>query len=390
MHAIAAALLLAATLAVPVAATAQAIPEPKIPPGYQPEIGKDEQGLWGEMQEIEAQLRRSPLVMREGELVTFVEQLACQIAADYCQDMRVYIVRNPGFNASMAPNGMMIVWTGTLVRVRNRSELGTIIGHEIAHYVRTHSIDQWRSARRGLAVGSAFSAGLGAFTGVVLPVGEGVALAAAMSYSREHEREADLLGARLLADAGFEAHATYRVWEMLIDEERRSGEPANRSSGMLRSHPESEQRAASLRAWVAGHFGEEEDAAPDPEYVALLERHYELLMGDLVATNRFGRTEALLERHLQIGVNPALVAYFRAENYRQRGDEGDEDLAYDHYLAAAAGPYPVAAAHRNLGYGYVRKREMTKAREHFRKYLDAAPAADDRAMIDFYLEEDDL
>ncbi len=48
-------------------------------------------------------------------------------------------------------------------------------------------------------------------------------MGAAMSYlafNREQETEADLLGARLLADSGYDVHASYRVWENVIAEER--------------------------------------------------------------------------------------------------------------------------------------------------------------------------
>lgn len=48
------------------------------------------------------------------------------MARDYCADVRVYLIRNPGFNASMAPNGMMQAWTGLLLRVGTRMRMPTL------------------------------------------------------------------------------------------------------------------------------------------------------------------------------------------------------------------------------------------------------------------------
>ena len=43
-----------------------------IPPGYQPEEAEDEQGLWMEFEEMEAQLNKSALLINDPELVNYV------------------------------------------------------------------------------------------------------------------------------------------------------------------------------------------------------------------------------------------------------------------------------------------------------------------------------
>ena len=114
--------------------------EPTLPPGYKPTLDQDEQGMWMEMEEFEAQLKGSPLLVRDPGVNEYVYSVACKVAGPYCPDLRVYVVRNPGFNASMAPNGMMLVWSGLLLRVANEDELASILGHEVAHYAMAHSL----------------------------------------------------------------------------------------------------------------------------------------------------------------------------------------------------------------------------------------------------------
>ena len=114
-----------------------------IPPGYRPAEAADEKGLWMEFEEMEFSLNKSALLVKDAELVNYVNGIVCKVAADYCDDFRVYLVRNPGFNASMTATGMMQIWTGLIVRATTTDEIAAVIGHEIAHYTRMHSLQRF-------------------------------------------------------------------------------------------------------------------------------------------------------------------------------------------------------------------------------------------------------
>ena len=104
----------------------------EVPPRFaRPDVASDEGGLWALMDREEARLRRSPFRMREEPLGLYLGDLACRLGAAHCPDIRVYAVRTPYFNASMAPNGMMQVWSGLMLRVENEAQLAAILGHEI-------------------------------------------------------------------------------------------------------------------------------------------------------------------------------------------------------------------------------------------------------------------
>ena len=381
-------LLLMLAAAVSATAAEVAVPEPVLPPGYEPELSKDEQGLWFEMQEWERRLGQSPLLVRDDDINGHIRSIACRVAAAYCDDVRIYVIRNPGFNASMAPNGMMQVWTGLLTRAHSDDEVATVLGHEIAHFTRAHSINQWRKVKREMTAGAFLSLGLGAVTGIYGPVGESLALMSVLAYSREQEEEADLLGAKIMADAGFDPHASYRVWDMLIREEQRAVAKGDDPSAIMRTHPESEARAASLREWTVATYGPAPEEIVDKDYVAFLDRHYVLLMDDQLDTNRYGRMEHLLEQHTEMGVEPALVHFFYGEMFRQRAGDGDGELARNAYRMAIATGTPPADAYRNLGYLLLKEGDRAGANDNFRQYLEARPDADDRAMIEFYLTDE--
>jgi hypothetical protein len=71
-----------------------------------PAAGKLEQGLWFEMDEQERLLKQSKFLVTDPGLNTYVRQVLCRtVGSDRCPAARIYIVRTPYFNASMAPTG---------------------------------------------------------------------------------------------------------------------------------------------------------------------------------------------------------------------------------------------------------------------------------------------
>jgi predicted Zn-dependent protease len=360
----------------------------KIPPGYVPEDARDEQGLWLEMEEAERRLNKSALLVRSPDITNYISEIVCRVAAEYCNDFRVYVVRNPYFNASMTATGMMQIWTGLIVRAGSTDEIAAVVGHEIAHYTRLHSLQRLRGLRKKMAAGSFFDIALIALSGVDVPVGQLTAQLSALAFSREQETEADILGVRLLAEASYDPHASYLVWENIVAEEAAAVAKNEDPPIFGRTHPDAEERARYLRSLVnATYTAPDKEKLADRKLLDILDNNYELLMEDQLDTNRFGRTQDLLERHAAIGVDSSLVRYFYGEMFRQRAGEGDRELAMAAYRHSIEGGAPPPEAYLNLGYLLWKEGDREAAKENFRTYLELEPEAPDRAMLEFYLEE---
>ena len=378
-----------AVLAMAMPAAAQETVDHRIPPGYKPVEQEDERGLWLEVAEYEKAVQQSALLVRDPDINNYVDAIVCRVAGDYCPDFRVYVIHNPGFNASMTPTGMMQVWTGLLLRAQTTDEVAAVIGHEIAHYTRLHTLERLRSMKKNMAAGSFFDLGIAVLTGVSTPVGQVAAMLNILAFSREQEAEADFLGARMLVEAAYDPHATYRIWENLIAEEEAAVVKREQPGIFAKTHPQAEDRAAELEAWVTARFGSPDfELAATDQHLEFLNEQYLSLMDAQIDTNRFGRTQALLERHTEIGVEPSLVRYFYGEMFRQRGRPGDEQRAMDAYRHAIEGGAAPAATYRNLGYLYLKQDDLAQSREQFHRYLELDPAASDRAMIEFYLDDE--
>lgn len=122
----------------------------------------DERGLWQQADEAERDLRDSPAVIRDAASNAYIGKVLCRsVGEGRCRGVRVYVVRAPYFNAFMAPNGMMIVWTGALLRLRDEAELASVLGHEFGHFEMRHGL---KTFRRGRTIGDII-----AWTSVISP-----------------------------------------------------------------------------------------------------------------------------------------------------------------------------------------------------------------------------
>lgn len=343
-----------------------------------PQPDSDEGGLWAIMEREEARLRRSPFALRDAKLAAYVQDIACRLAADHCPDVRVHLVRTPLFNASMAPNGMMQVWTGLLLRVDNEAQLAAVLGHEIAHYLARHSVDRLRDMKSRAAFGQF----LGLF-GLVGAVGQVGLIASMFAYGQEHERTADAIGVALMRKAGYDAAEAAKVWENLLLEirARPGGEGAN---PLFASHPPAAERQEKLAELAKADPGGVTNEA------AWRERMAPFMQGWLAEEIKRGQHEeslALFSRLIARSPGAAAYAWARGEVYRLRAAEGDLDLALaDYGRAVAAGGEP-AETHRGMGLVHRTRREAAQARASFQRYLEAAPQAPDFAMIKSYVEE---
>lgn len=361
---------------------AQSEPEPewRMPARFaRPEVSTDEGGLWAMMDRQETRLRRSPFVIRDASLHDYVQDIACRLGADHCPDIRVHLVRTPLFNASMAPNGMMQVWSGLMLRVDNEAQLAAVLGHEIGHYLARHSVESLRDAKARAAFGSF----VGMF-GLVGAIGALAALAGAFAYSREHERVADNVGLLLMHKAGYDAAEAAKVWENLLLElkAKPGGDPTK--SPMFATHPPAAERKETLMKLAEGLPG---GAKNESAWQEKIKPYFREWLREEVSRGQHEESLALLTRKItELAPQPDFLSA-RGEVYRLRAQEKDLDAAITDYNAAAALGGEPPETHRGLGMIYRLRKELPEARASFQRYLELAPAAPDAPMIKNYVEE---
>lgn len=352
-------------------------------PGSRPPITSDEAGLWMMMDRVEDKLKTSGNVVEDPKLTKYVRDLVCKLAGSYCSDVRTYVMRIPAFNATMRPNGVMEVWTGLLLRVRNEAQLATVLGHEIGHFLRRHSLQRMRDtieksnalvffqlATAAVGVPSAGSLAAIALNGSIA------------SFSRDNEREADGYGLRFMYTHGYDLHEAPKIWDQVKKEYDALGDDAPSGSVFYASHPPMEERSSVLKQLASKMMkGRPKGKKGRESFLKAILPHRGQFLRDELNFRRYKRFQALLKMLFDDGVNVGELHYFQGELYRIRDEDGDKKKAMESYKKATVNEGAPPEVYREIGLLHYKEKEKEKAASNFKKYLELKPHAIDRSIV---------
>lgn len=350
----------------------------------------DEAGLWYAVDKIEEYVKLSGARITDPVLINYAQRVTCAVTGPACKDIRLYIINEPSFNASMYPNGMMLIHSGLLLRAENEAQLSCVIGHEYGHFKQDHSLQRWRRAKN-IANASILLNIVGAAAGAGQETSIGTSIAgvlAQQSFSREHEREADTIGFEQAAGAGYSADQCAKVWTNLISESEASEFKKVRNqatkSSLLSTHPVPIERAQTLEDMakkMPGGANKGESA-----HKLATGSHFEQWVNTELLAKDYDRHIHLFEQLKARGQNAALLDFYIGEAYRLRREDGDSVLAMAAWERSAAQDGAPAQVWKMLGEQYRREKRNDDALMAYRKYLAASPNAPDKAFIERYIQ----
>ena len=366
---------------------------PLIGRGYRA-VDEDEKGMWQMMERVEEEVSGSNLLIRDPALTSYLGGLIGHVGGPAAKDMRIYLARIPEFNAIMFPTGFTVVFSGLLLRMRNEAQLAGVVAHEGSHFLRKHQLRQWRDMRRKtdifafLAMGAGVAGGAaGVYAGDLVQLAQLGTILSLLKYNRTLEAEADAMGVRLLADAGYDPMAMSQTWEQLIGELDLSAKyrrkHRERDFSLFSTHPSPESRLADLKVSAAEVTvpGKTYDAYRD-RYIGALAKIRPMMLDDQVKLNDPGASQYIVNTLAKDGWN-GLLRFHEGEIWRLRNSQskGDEARAAQGYAAAVAYPDAPADAWRWHGIMLMKQGRSTEARAAFARYLLMAPTAPDAAMV---------
>jgi predicted Zn-dependent protease len=365
---------------------------PLVGPGFKP-TEKDEQGLWKEMERVEEEIADSNLLITDPNITGYLRDLIGTVGGPAAKDFRIYLAHIPDFNAAMFPTGFAVVFSGLLLRMRNEAQLAGVIAHESGHFLRRHMIRSWRDQRRksdffamGAMLAGIGGAGAGVYLGDYVQLAQLGTILSLFKYSRDMEAEADAMGAKLIAQAGYDPMEISTVWQQLIGEEQASatyrGKHRQRGS-LFDTHPSDDARMADLKSDAL------ELKVPGKHYESYRERYLatigpvrQMLLDDQVKLNDPGASQYLIQTLAQDGWN-GLLRFYEGEVWRLRNRSrlGDDVRAAQSYAAAVVYPDAPADAWRWHGIALLKEGRTGEAKAAFSKYLTMKPDAPDAAWV---------
>jgi predicted Zn-dependent protease len=155
-------------------------------------------------------------------------------------------------NAFALPGGKVGVYSGLLKLCDSDDELATVMGHEIGHVTARHGAERMTEAM-GLAVGAVLvdvaTQSKPSSTRNAWLIGYGAAgLGTALKFSRNHESEADYIGIRYAAKAGYDPRASISFWKKMAKDKNEPGGFLGFVMELTSTHPVSAARIAALES----------------------------------------------------------------------------------------------------------------------------------------------
>lgn len=386
------------------------------PANLKPDLSSLEGGIWGESDKAEMALKTSGELNRDQKLTTYVKGVLCRIASQYCGEIRVYVVDRPFLNAGVLPNGCVEINSGLLLRARTEDELAFVLGHEVTHFARNHSLQKWEQNKAtknavlalqiGVTLGAAAAMYSAASTGspyapsTIDSISRSAqslnnliylaGLASTFAYSREAETEADELGFRRYHAAHYQAAAASSIWRYVEDENAASDFEAVRRTearaSIFMTHPITAQRIAALTALAGADAGAQPAREDLLRYRAAIRHQMAAWLRDDLRRKDFGQTLFLLDRLAAPGEDLGVINFYRGEAYRLRRREGDIQKSALAYQTASTYPDAPVEAWRELGEALRKGGDKPAAKAAFEAYLEKAPGAKDRWLVEASLK----
>jgi Zn-dependent protease with chaperone function len=209
--------------------------------------------------EAAEEARKQLPMLRDGSVDDFVDRigdrLVEEIPAEFRQPAFRYsfdVVNMSDINAFALPGGPMFVNRGMIEAARTDAEVAGVMAHELSHVILRHGTAQATKGQKyqiGSIAGQILGAIVGGKTGAVISQGSQIVPGVVfLKYGREYERQADLLGAQIMARAGYDPRQMANMFRTI------QAQGGNRGPEWLSSHPDPGNRyeainreAASLR-----------------------------------------------------------------------------------------------------------------------------------------------
>jgi len=162
-------------------------------------------------------------------------------------EWQVNLIASDQVNAFCMPGGRIGFFSGILTQLKlTDDEVAAIMGHEVAHALREHSRAQMvksTGTNLGFRLGGALlSAVTGIDPGITDTVAQYGAQFTSLKFSRDDEREADLIGLDIAARAGFDPRAGVALWQKMAQLNKRS------PPQFMSTHPGGEDRIARMNS----------------------------------------------------------------------------------------------------------------------------------------------
>jgi hypothetical protein len=166
-------------------------------------------------QQAAQQVQQQMPILRDGNIDNYVESVGRRLVAAIPSEFRhsqfrysFDVVNARDINAFALPGGPMFINRGMIEAARKEGEMAGVMAHEISHVALRHATAQATETQKfqiGSVLGQILGSVVGGVPGAIIGAGSQIGFGAgALKYSRKYETQADILGAQIMARAGYD------------------------------------------------------------------------------------------------------------------------------------------------------------------------------------------
>ncbi len=179
--------------------------------------------------------KQLPLII-DDKILAYVNEIGQKLVKLAGRDefkYEFFVIDDKDLNAFALPGGKIFINAGAIAKTNSEAELTGLIGHELSHVLLSHG---FQLVTQGNLISNVTQ---------YVPFGGTIGQLFGLSYSREMERQADLLGTRLLVSSGYSADGLYNLMKTLVQQLK------YQPPTWLASHPGGKQRVKYLEELIS-------------------------------------------------------------------------------------------------------------------------------------------
>jgi len=227
------------------------------------------------------------IVYDDPELQAYVSRVGEELAKNSHRNNLIYrftVLDSKDVNAFALPGGYIFITRGLMAYLNSEAQLAAVLGHEIGHVTARHSVRQYSATQLtgiGTVLASIFIPGMNQVGSQLMQV---MGSALLRGYGREHELEADKLGAEYVARTNYDTESMLDVIQVLKDQEtfetqraKSEGREPRIYHGLFSTHPDHDTRLQEIVAYASKYQSQTESRTGEEEYLNQIDG---LIFGD--------------------------------------------------------------------------------------------------------------